>query len=378
MKSFMLKLFCFMLIVSTALFIGTACKNEDGNIHTHTYEETWSYDSTHHYKKATCEHVSEVKDKGVHSMNGNACTVCDYTAESIGLEYALSEDGLSYYVKGIGVCTDTHIVIPLIYDNKPVTSIGGWAFMNCTNLTSVTIGNCVESIGYSAFMNCTNLTSVTIPNSVTSIGGHAFESCNKLVEVINKSPYITVTKGSNSNGYLGCYAVSIFNSDDTYVNRFTTDTNGFVIYTNGNDKVLVNYVGTNTNITIPSDITEIHKYAFYENKNITSVTIPNSVTSIGEYAFNYCSNLTSVTIGNSVTSIGNAAFSGCTSLTSITIPNSVTSIGEYAFYNCTNLTSITYNGTKSKWNSISKGLYWNDYVPATYVTCTDGTVSIEN
>ena len=31
MKSFILKLFCFMLIVSTTLFIGTACKNEDGS-----------------------------------------------------------------------------------------------------------------------------------------------------------------------------------------------------------------------------------------------------------------------------------------------------------------------------------------------------------
>ena len=30
MKSFMLKLFCFMLIVSTTLFISTACKNEGG------------------------------------------------------------------------------------------------------------------------------------------------------------------------------------------------------------------------------------------------------------------------------------------------------------------------------------------------------------
>ena len=34
----------------------------------------------------------------------------------------------------------------------------------------------VKSIGF-AFMNCTDLTSVTIPNSVTSIGVEAFSGC---------------------------------------------------------------------------------------------------------------------------------------------------------------------------------------------------------
>ena len=81
--------------------------------------------------------------------------------------------------------------------------------------------------------------------------------------------------------------------------------------------------------------------------------LPNSVTSIDWYAFYRCDNLTSVTIGNSVTSIG-----------------------YQAFYYCDNLTKITYNGTKSKWNSIKKGYYWNINVPATYVTCADGTVNI--
>ena len=55
-----------------------------------------------------------------------------------------------------------------------ITSIGDYAFYECTGLTSITIPNSVTSIGSYAFCDCTGLTSVTIPNSVTSIGDCAF------------------------------------------------------------------------------------------------------------------------------------------------------------------------------------------------------------
>ena len=70
------------------------------------------------------------------------------------------------------------IIIP-----DSVTTIGDWAFYNCSNLTSVTIGDSVTSIGYSAFYNCSNLTNVTIPDSVTTIGDRAFYSCSNLTNV---------------------------------------------------------------------------------------------------------------------------------------------------------------------------------------------------
>ena len=64
-----------------------------------------------------------------------------------------------------------------------VTSIGDYAFGQCTSLESVTIPNSVTSIGNEAFDECTSLTSVTIPNSVTSIGERAFEYCESLTSV---------------------------------------------------------------------------------------------------------------------------------------------------------------------------------------------------
>ena len=74
-----------------------------------------------------------------------------------------------------------HITIPstVNYNNKSyaVTSIGDYAFMDCSDMTSVTIPEGVTSISVGAFEGCTALTSVTIPEGVTSIDEGAFYGC---------------------------------------------------------------------------------------------------------------------------------------------------------------------------------------------------------
>ena len=64
-----------------------------------------------------------------------------------------------------------------------VTSIGFYAFSDCSGLTSMTIPSSVTSIGQYAFSNCSRLTSVTIPEGVTSIGSYALEGCIGLTSV---------------------------------------------------------------------------------------------------------------------------------------------------------------------------------------------------
>ena len=248
------------------------------------------------------------------------------------------------------------VVIPasFTYDGKEfsVTSIGNYAFRNCSGLTSVTIPNSVTSIGGSAFYGCSGLTSVTIGNSVTSIGNNAFYNCSSLTSVTIPNSVTSIGEGAFS-GCSGLTSVTIPNSVTSignYAFRYCSGLTSITIpnsVTSIGGGAFLNCSGL-TSVTIPNSVTSIGYEAFHGCSGLTSVTIPNSVTSIGESAFSNCRGLTSVTIPNSVTSIGNSAFNSCSGLTSITIPNSVTSIGNNAFYGCSGLTSVTIgSGMKS-------------------------------
>ncbi|MGM9820052.1 MAG: leucine-rich repeat domain-containing protein [Candidatus Onthomorpha sp.] len=103
-----------------------------------------------------------------------------------------------------------------------VTSIGYYAFQNCTSLSTlnfnaincsgftayisspfsscpistINIGESVERIPAYFTYNISNLTSITIPNSVTSIGNYAFYGCNGLTSIVSKAVVPPVIDGS--------------------------------------------------------------------------------------------------------------------------------------------------------------------------------------
>ena len=200
------------------------------------------------HKNATTRGVVEPNGTKPGYSGDRYCPDCDtvlekgYTYWNEGnLTWKLDADG-TLTISGTGTMKDYD------YNNNPspanqkkgsvkkvvikdgVTSIGNFAFYNCTSLTSITIPDSVTSIELAAFNNCNNLTSITIPDSVTSIGDSAFELCNKLSS-------ITLSNNITSIGnwaFHGCHL---------------------------------------TSITIPDSVTSIGAMAFYSCSNLQTISL---------------------------------------------------------------------------------------------------------
>ncbi len=211
----------------------------------------------------------------------------------------------------------------LVIENG-VTSIGDWAFYECSALTSVTIPSSVTSIGIGAFEKCTALKSVTIPDSVTNIGSQAFNECSALTSVTIPSS-VTIIDHST---FAFCTAL--------------------------------------TSVTIPDSVTSIDDSAFLSCTALKSVTIPSSVTSIGANAFYNCSALTSVTIPDSVTSFGKWAFHSCSALTEVNYTGS-----EEQWSNIRNIKNAFPNGVTINYNYVAAP----QNVTVTVIADEGGTVS---
>ena len=261
----------------------------------------------------------------------------------------------------------TSVVVP-----DSVTTIGYYAFSMCSNLSTVKIGDNVTSIGNSAFYECTSLTEVTIPNGVSSIGKNAFTFCSSLTTVeISESVYAIGT-----GAFEDCSSLTGIWVNEKNI-TYSSDESG-VLFNKRKTALIQAPGGLSGAYTIPSSVTTISDRAFYFCTDLTGVTIPNSVVSIGALAFFRCTSLTSAPLGNSVMFIGDMAFYYCNNLTSMTIPGGVTSIGDSAFSWCTSLNNVIYCGTEQQWNQISIGsnnIYltdvsrqYHDYQAATCTT----------
>ncbi len=305
-----------------------------------------------------------------HSYENGSCTLCgaeDPDAPKIlysgtcgdNLTWTLDIEG-TFIISGTGDMTNytssssvpwySHRAsIKTVMITSGVTSIGKYAFSDCSSLTAITIPDSVTSIGHSALWSCSSLKAITIPDSVTSIGDYAFRLCNNLVS-------ISLGNGVTSIGYCAFGSCSSL-----------------------------------TTIVLPPSLTSIDFYAFEGCSSLTAVAIPSGVTSIWAHAFQNCSSLTGIwvdaenpnyssdsygvlfnkdkstlvtapgaisgsyTIPSSVTGIGNNAFRSCSSLTAVTIPSSVISIGDDAFRSCSSLKHVLYTGTEDQWGDIAIG-----------------------
>ena len=70
-----------------------------------------------------------------------------------------------------------------------VSSIGKYAFSDCSSLTNVEIPSSVKSIGKGAFMDCSSLMRIEIPSSVSNIGEYAFSGCTYITIITSVGSY---------------------------------------------------------------------------------------------------------------------------------------------------------------------------------------------
>ena len=335
------------------------------------------------------EQTDEAEEIELFAANSNSC--------GEGLTWRLSYYGtltisgtgrMDSYSPGDAPWYSQRTKIRKITISEGVTSIGEYAFEECTNVTSISIPSSVTELNEYCFSACKSMKNITIPQSVTRIADGVFDACEKLTDIyyggtdaswkhitswnaglggnvtIHSTGVFTGKCGDNltwkidndevltisGTGRIPDYNDSSSGGNNTapwygYAYQIKKVVLGSGVQNIGNDAFADCY--GMTDITIPDGVTSIGDSAFDGCSALTEISIPGTVSSIGDSAFYGCSALTEISIPGTVSSIGDSVFSGCSALTEISIPDTVSSIGDSAFSRCSALTEISIPSTVS-------------------------------
>lgn len=239
-----------------------------------------------------------------------------------------------------------------------VTSVGSYAFTECSELTSVTLPEGLTRFDKIPFAGCVRLMNIVIPTSVTNINDMTFSGCNAVTDIYycgTQTQWNAVTIGDENGSLLS--ATVHYNSYGPEVSgtwgqlSWSLDKNGVLNITgtgNMNDfdspdstDAWREYKDSILKVVISSGITRIGDGAFLGCGKLIDVTIPESVTSIGAGVLELCTSLKSVEIPQSVNSIGNAAFWSCSNLERLVFPPNITHVEPFICTNCRNLKELT-------------------------------------
>ena len=155
-------------------------------------------------------------------------------------------------------------------------------------MTNVNIPDSIKTISDYAFIDCVNLTSVTLGSGIETVGVGAFYGCTELSEVYcpDKAFGLALTSFSNTAWY--------------------NDQPEGVVYLVKN---VYCYKGKcPERIMIRPGTLGIADGAFKDCLNLKTATLPDSLESVGTSAFFNCPKMKSVSIPPSVQSIGSSAF----------------------------------------------------------------------
>ena len=262
--------------------------------------------------------------------------------------------------------------------NEGVTSVGFWAFANCTKLSTVSLPEGITVVEDYAFYN-TGLASVVLPNSVERVKQSAFRDCTALTRcdlgrgVKYIEQYIlqgcTALEHLRWSDCLETISGIILDNFDAATSEYKDIPLQDTIYfppsfrsmnsiATGNMPNMPAFVWNARHpadgamssplnigqthgyylkkIILGEDVESIPDYLLYGQK-MDTIILPEKVTRIGKHAFDACGNLKHIVIPDAVNYIGECAFRGCAKLEKIDLPTSVTSLGKGTFSACSKL-----------------------------------------
>ena len=206
------------------------------------------------------------------------------------------------------------------------TTIVSGAFEYSTGLTTVSIGTNVSSIGTFAFYDCSNLTAITV-NATNAF----YSSTNGILFDKNKTILIQYPIAIPGSYLVPGTVVNI--GDGAFGDAFGL-----------------------TSVVIPNGVTNIAQQAFYGCLNLSGVFLGNSLKTIGPNAFFYCSSLADVVFPASLTSLGQYSFGGCQSLSSVCFSGNQPADGGSVFLSDHALSTILYVTGKTGWGATFDGI----------------------
>ena len=291
--------------------------------------------------ETTAEPETEDPCLTAHDYQNRVCTRCGEKQPSEGLVFDFNELYQGYSVSGLGTCTDTEIVIPSVYNDRPVIGISSNAFRNGKKLTKIEIPDSVFFVFGDAFDDCKQV--MTLENGILYVDQWAI-SCED--RTLTSYELRDDTRGLAVNLFNGCVKMTSIELPD---GLFAISGGAFT------------YCRALTELEIPGSVRHIGGLAFKNCEKLSSLTIPNGETVIASGTFAYCRNLKSLVLPESVTQISRQAFYACYELETIFIPKSVKKIEAEVAVDCINLQHVFYEGTKEDWAAVDIDLTEHSY-----------------
>ena len=232
------------------------------------------------------------------------------------------------------VCHEGTLTVPAAIEGVPVQHISGAAFANCTGLTMLDLSATSVTSFNRLFANQSGLKTVVMPSTAAFVMDDCFYGCPALESVIfsGGAPvlstesmdghmvtdeffapnvvfyYVDGAEGWTAAHWSGVPALPVT------AGGYLREDAGDVTLLVDEDGVVVSYIGSAAEITIPETagevtVTGLGDRLFYEDTVLTALNVPACVISIGEHAFFGTEYLRTITFdGDAPTDVADTAF----------------------------------------------------------------------